>query len=129
MHVRTPYDDIGADGVEQLVERFYHHMRVQPEAATILAMHPGDLSSTKAVLRDFLTMWLGGPDLFRPSHGEPFLRRRHLRFAIDAAARDAWMQCMRRALEEVIADPRLREQLEGSFQRTADHMINRQSPA
>ncbi|MCB1889738.1 MAG: group II truncated hemoglobin [Rhodocyclaceae bacterium] len=129
MTVRKPYDEIGAEGIERLVERFYHHMQVRPEAATILAMHPSDLGVTKATLRAFLSMWLGGPDDFRPVHGEPFLRRRHLRFPIDGAARDAWMHCMRLALDEVVADARLREHLVANFQQMADHMVNRASAA
>ncbi|MCB1957650.1 MAG: group II truncated hemoglobin [Rhodocyclaceae bacterium] len=125
MTVPKPYDDIGADGIERLVDRFYHHMRVLPEAATIFAMHPTDLGETKATLRAFLSMWLGGPDLFRPTHGEPFLRRRHLRFPIDGAARDAWMHCMGLALAEVVEDARLREHLTANFQQMANHMVNR----
>lgn len=57
--------------------------------------------------------------------GHPRLRQRHLRFSIGLAERDAWMTCMRRALDEVVADPALRASLELAFFRLADFMRNR----
>jgi len=55
------------------------------------------------------------PRLYTPDRGPPRLRGRHLPFAIDAAARDAWMDCMRRALAETCADAGLRAELEAAF--------------
>ena len=121
----TPFERIGGPaGVRALVDRFYDLMSELPEAQHVLRMHPEDLASSREKLRLFLTGWLGGPQLYVERYGHPRLRMRHLPFAIDDAARDAWMRCMRQALDEQVQDPLLHELLRGSFQRMADHMRN-----
>jgi hemoglobin len=110
--------------VRALVDRFYDLMSELPEAADVLRMHPRSLASSREKLRLFLTGWLGGPQLYVERYGHPRLRARHLPFPIDDRARDAWMLCMRQALDEQVQDSLLREMLRGSFQRLADHMRN-----
>jgi hemoglobin len=46
----------------------------------------------------FLSGWLGGPSLYMEAFGHPRLRMRHMPFAVDEAARDQWMFCMRKAV-------------------------------
>lgn len=114
----------GHASVVRLVDAFYRAMDTRPEAAAIRAMHEADLTRTRAVLVKYLTEWMGGGRLYSPEHGAPMLRRRHQRFAIDAAARDAWMLCMREALDEVCADASLRAELDAAFYKVADFMRN-----
>ena len=114
----------GHASVVRLVDAFYRAMDTRPEAAAIRAMHEADLTRTRAVLVKYLTEWMGGGRLYSPEHGAPMLRRRHQRFAIDAAARDAWMLCMREALDEVCADADLRAELDAAFYKVADFMRN-----
>lgn len=99
-------------------------MQVLPEASDVLAMHHADLGEVKARLRAFLSGWLGGPERFRASYGEPRMRRRHFAFAIDNAARDGWMLCLRRAVDEEVEDPQLGAELKAAFQAMADHLRN-----
>jgi hemoglobin len=121
----SPYERLGgALGVRKLVDRFYDLMSELPEARTVLAMHPEDLKSSREKLYMFLSGWLGGPPLFMERYGHPRLRARHLPFAVDDAARDAWMRCMSQALQEHVHEPLLLETLRGAFQRMADHMRN-----
>lgn len=114
----------GHASVVRLVDAFYRAMDTRPEAAAIRAMHEADLTRTRAVLVKYLTEWMGGGRLYSPEHGAPMLRRRHQRFAIDAAARDAWMLCMREALNEICADASLRAELDAAFYKVADFMPN-----
>jgi hemoglobin len=121
----TPYERIGGpEGVRKLVDRFYDHMSEQPEAAKILAMHPESLAGTREKFFEYLSGWLGGPQLYVEKRGHPRLRMRHFPFTIDQDAANAWMHCMRMALDETVKDALLREMLRGSFQRVADHMRN-----
>ena len=123
---QTPYDLMGGEtAVRALVNRFYDLMDQLPEAATIRALHPADLGESRDKLFKFLSGWLGGPPLYVQAYGHPMLRARHLPFPIADAERDAWMACMTQALAECPLDPMLRQQLLGSFFRTADHMRNR----
>ncbi len=121
----TPYDRIGGpEAVRKLVDRFYDHMSADPKASNILKMHPASLDGTREKFFDYLSGWLGGPQLYVEKRGHPRLRMRHLPFAIDQDAADAWMHCMRLALDEVVQDALLKEMLRGAFQRLADHMRN-----
>jgi hemoglobin len=114
----------GEASITKLVDRFYYHMDTLPEAATIRAMHELDLGHTKQVLVKFLVEWLGGPKIYSAERGQPRLRQKHMNFPIGEAARDAWMSCMRRAMEDVVADATLRQQLEQAFFKTADFIRN-----
>ncbi|WP_407278889.1 group II truncated hemoglobin [Aromatoleum evansii] len=110
----------GGPAVRRLVDRFYELMDELPEAAAIRAMHPQDLGHSKEKLFMFLSGWLGGPPLYAERHGPPRLGRAHARFGVDSAARDAWMLCMKRALEEQVADADLRAQLVAAFAKVAE---------
>jgi len=114
----------GREPVQRLVEAFYRAMDTLPQAATIRAMHPADLTPVKQLLVDYLCEWLGGPKAYSAARGVPMLRRRHHPFDIDAAGRDAWMACMRQALAEACADESLRADLDAAFYKIADFIRN-----
>ena len=121
----TPYERIGEEAaILNLVERFYFFMDTLPEAAEIRAMHASDLSTAHDKLFKFLSGWLGGPDLFIQEYGHPRLRQRHISFAIDAVARDQWMLCMNKTLNEVVMNADFRENLSQALLQLATHMIN-----
>ena len=116
----------GVERVRELVERFYDVMDSDPKAAGIRALHAADLTEAREKLFMFLTGWTGGPQLYIERYGHPFLRKRHMPFAIGESERDQWMYCMIRAMHEIgIEEPvltKLAEQLWG----VADFMRNRQ---
>lgn len=121
----TIYERLGGhQAVVRLVDRFYDLMDTLPEAAAIRAMHPDDLDASRARLTLFLMMWTGGPRNYLEVRGHPRMRARHLPFPIDQSAADAWMTCMRQAMDEQIDDAELREFLDGAFHRLAQHMRN-----
>lgn len=114
----------GALAVDRLVEAFYARMDTLPEAKAIRTMHAADLSPTKEVLKRYLGEWMGGPPLYSQERGHPRLRMRHFGFKIGEAERDAWLMCMRGALDETVADAGLRTELFQAFFKLADWMRN-----
>lgn len=125
MDETTIYERLGGqDAIIRLVDRFYELMDNRPDAAVIRAMHPEDLDTSRARLTLFLMMWTGGPKHYLEARGHPAMRARHMPFAIGEAERDAWMGCMRHAMDEQVGDPELRAFLDGAFHRLADHMRN-----
>jgi hemoglobin len=50
---------------------------------------------------------------------------RHAPFAIDSAARDAWLRAMRAAVAGADLAPTHADQLLRYFESTAEHMVNR----
>src|SRR6187397_2848750 len=103
----------GAPTIDRLVESFYARMDSLPEAEVIRAMHAPDLGPTKDVLKRYLGEWMGGPKHYSAERGHPRLRQRHMGFAIGDAERDAWLLCMRGALEEAIEDADARQEIYG----------------
>lgn len=124
--MQTHYQRIGGvEKVRELVCRFYELMNDLPEVYGIRKMHAEDLQSANDKLFKFLSGWMGGPQLFVEEYGHPMLRRRHLPFSIGRAERDQWMLCMNQALDAVVEDLALRQELSDSFAKVADHMRNR----
>ncbi|MET4044720.1 group II truncated hemoglobin [Bradyrhizobium sp. RT6a] len=115
----------GSATINRLVDRFYERMDTLPEAKIIRAMHADDLGLIRDVLKRYLTEWTGGPKLYSVEKGHPRLRQRHIGFAIGDAERDAWMLCMRGALEETVVGTAARQDLERALTRLADWMRNR----
>jgi hemoglobin len=114
----------GADRVRELVHRFYQIMDELPESYGIRKMHAADLQNSEDKLFKFLSGWMGGPQLFVQEYGHPMLRRRHLPFAISVSESDQWLTCMNKALQEVVEDGDLRQELKTAFAGVADHMRN-----
>ncbi|MDN0076530.1 group II truncated hemoglobin [Crenobacter sp. SG2303] len=126
MQSMTPYQLLGGAGVVRwLTDRFYDIMDADPSVATLRAMHPVDLTTSREKLYMFLSGWLGGPPLYMETFGHPRLRARHLPFAVDEEARDQWMLCMRQAVGELICEDSLKQQLLEAFFNTADFIRNR----
>ncbi|MBR0707921.1 group II truncated hemoglobin [Bradyrhizobium liaoningense] len=115
----------GRATIDRLVDRFYQRMDTLPEAQVIRAMHAADLGLIRDVLKRYLTEWTGGPKLYTPEKGHPRLRQRHFGFAIGDAERDAWMLCMRGAMEETVTDGTARQDLDKAISGLADWMRNR----
>ncbi|CUX29398.1 group II truncated hemoglobin [Agrobacterium genomosp. 13] len=124
----TLYEAIGGDAtVRALTRRFYELMDTLPEAARCRAIHPADLSGSEAKFYDYLTGYLGGPPVYVEKHGHPMLRRRHFVAPIGPAERDEWLLCFRRAMDETIDNPKLREIIWTPVERLAFHMQNQEA--
>ena len=124
-HRKSIYESIGGiDKVDELVDRFYDLMSLEPQFSALRAMHPQDLSTSREKLKFFLTGWMGGPDVYSPKYGHPMLRARHLPFKIGVTERDQWLTCMYRALEECGIEGNVAKQLEESLFNTANWMHN-----
>ncbi|MCF2860241.1 group II truncated hemoglobin [Pseudoalteromonas sp. SMS1] len=122
---RTPYEILGGEqGTLAIANRFYDIMESDPYAKPLYDMHPLPLDRIRQVFFEFLSGWLGGPDLFAEKYGHPRLRMRHMPFPINQALRDQWMYCMDKALDIEVDNPLLREGLRKSFAQLATHMIN-----
>jgi hemoglobin len=123
---RSAYDIIGGDApLRALVDRFYDLMDLEPSYTALRALHPATLEGSRDKLHQFLSGWLGGPDLYVQRFGHPRLRARHLPYAIGIAERDQWMACMRQAMAECEVDAPLQERLAAAFSNTADWMRNK----
>jgi hemoglobin len=107
---------------EALVDRFYEGVANDP---LLLPMYPAEeLDGARRRLTLFLAQYWGGPATYSEQRGHPRLRMRHARFAIDPAARDAWLTHMGRAVANAGLEPAEAAELLGYFHAAADHLQN-----
>jgi len=119
------YDRIGGEKViAALAKQFYVQMQSNCETQPLLALHKAPIAESEQKLFEFLSGWLGGPQLFQQRHGHPALKARHMPFAIDVAMRDQWLLCMQRAIAIEIKDPQHQQAIFQAISTLADHMRN-----
>lgn len=114
----------GETGLRQLVDQFYMRMDTMSELAELRAMHSPDLNVVREVLFEFLSGWLGGPDLYQEKHGEPRLRMRHLPFKINSRMRDQWLLGMFQAMSDLQISDDVQTDLQMALWYTAEHLRN-----
>ena len=112
----------GAPLFEKLVARFYQEVA---EDEVLRPLYPEeDLGPAEVRLRMFLEQYWGGPRTYSEQRGHPRLRMRHAPFTIGPIERDAWLRCMRIAVDEVDLDDAHRAQLWQYLQFAAASMVN-----
>lgn len=86
-------------GITKLVDDFYANMERFSQATTIRGMHPTDLIVSRKKLTYFLCGWMGGPRLYTEHYGPISIPGFHQHLSIGEAERDAWLLCMREAID------------------------------
>jgi hemoglobin len=119
----TFYDAIGGhETFVALVRRFYAGVATDPP---LRGLYPEeDLGPAEERLRMFLEQYWGGPRTYSDQRGHPRLRMRHFPFRIGPIERDAWLRCMRIAVDEADLDPAHRDQLWQYLEYAAASMVN-----
>lgn len=116
------YSRIGPERLKLIVGRFYDLVFSNEKISHLF-------QTDKSLIRDkqyqFLTQFLGGPQLYTNSYGHPRMRMRHLPHAITEEAAAEWLKCMKQAINETIDDQELANSLYECFPKVAAHMVNR----
>lgn len=112
----------GAPVFDKLVARFYEEVKTDP---VLLPLYPEkDLGPAEVRLRMFLEQYWGGPRTYSVQRGHPRLRMRHNPFKIGPIERDAWLRCMRIAVDEAGLDDAHRDQIWEYMTYAAASMVN-----
>ena len=115
---------MGEDNVFQMLEDLYREL----EKSSVRHLFPEDVVAASRKSGAFFVQLLGGPPLFSQQYGPPRLRARHIPFEIDQAARDEWVACFVRVLDDAEARYQFpAEHLDGFRQflaAFADWMVN-----
>lgn len=117
-----PFEEIGEKKLHELIDRFYEKVAVHPDLYPIF---PEDLSETARKQKQFQTQYLGGPNLFTEEHGHPMMKARHMPFPITPVRAEAWLACMKEAMDDVGLEGHLRDVYYQRLVLTANHMVNR----
>lgn len=123
---QTPYEQIGSERIEELVNAFYPKVYSDPD---LIPIFQGDIGEIMRKQKLFLTQFLGGPPLYSNEYGPPAMRYRHLPFEITPTRAKAWLRCMKEAFEETGLDKHpLGDMFYERLTRVAAAMINTDDP-
>ena len=112
----------GAPAFEKLIDTFYENVK---KDLILAPMYPDqDFVAAARRLRMFLEQYWGGPHTYSDERGHPRLRMRHAPFAIGIAQRDAWLACMKPAVDEMKLDAELHQELWGYLEGAANFLMN-----
>ncbi|MDO5376674.1 MAG: truncated hemoglobin YjbI [Staphylococcus rostri] len=118
---QTPYEIIGQDALYRMIDHFY---ALVEQDTRINHLFPGDFAETARKQKQFLTQFLGGPDLYTQEHGHPMLKKRHMPFVIDHNAKDAWLENMYTAIQTAQFPDGVGDYLYERLRLTANYMVN-----
>ena len=93
------YAAMGQENITRMIEDFYSEL----DKSSIRALFPRDLHTSAQKSSLFFIGLLGGPPLYQQKYGNPMMRARHLPFPINQAARDEWLACFERVLQDAHA--------------------------
>jgi hemoglobin len=121
--VTTFYDEIGGyPTIEKIVATFYAGVAGDP---VLRRLYPEeDLGPAEERFRLFLVQYWGGPTTYSDTRGHPRLRMRHAPFQVGPIQRDAWLRCMRIAVDEAGLEEQHRAQLWQYLTYAAASMVN-----
>ncbi|MQY20337.1 globin [Nocardia macrotermitis] len=122
----TFYEAVGgAETFHRLVATFYREVAADE---VLRPLYPEeDLGPAERRLRMFLEQYWGGPRTYSDERGHPRLRMRHMPFRIGPIERDAWLRCMRIAVEEIgseVLDDEHRRALLDYLEMAANSLVN-----
>ena len=118
----TLYQRIGKKGLESLLNRFYDCVFSNDTLFPLFNNTDRAIIQSKQLM--FLSQFLGGPMLYTNTYGAPQMRQRHLPHKITPKGKDAWLACMKKAVNEQDWDDRLKDVIYNIFPPIANHMIN-----
>jgi hemoglobin len=120
---QTFYEVVGGEETfHRIVARFYAEVA---KDEVLRPLYPDeDLGPAEEKLRLFLMQYWGGPHTYSEARGHPRLRMRHAPFAIGPVQRDAWLRCMRIAVDEAGLPAAQRDQLWEYLEMAANSLMN-----
>jgi hemoglobin len=89
------YQQMGQDNIRRMIQDLYREL----ERSSIRGMFPTDMERSAEKSALFFIGFLGGPPLYHETYGPPMLRKRHFPFAITEEARQVWLSCFDRILD------------------------------
>ena len=93
------YRIMGEDNIFKMISDLYKEL----EKSEVRNLFPADMEEASKKSALFFITLLGGPPLYFQKYGPPRMRARHLPFEIDENARQVWLACFERVLQNADA--------------------------
>src|SRR5579863_1442971 len=112
----------GAPVLNKIVNLFYDIIENCPEGERLHMLHlrGHGIAHARVEQINFLSGFLGGPQLYIEKHGHSNVREMHRHIQIGPAERDSWLACMLRALQETGIEPSTSADLMKHFRAVAN---------
>ncbi len=116
----------GEKALRDLVELFYDIVETDPEAEPLMRLHlqGTGMQHTRVAQFEFLSGFLGGPQIYLEKHQHANVKRMHVHMDIGSVERDAWLMCMDKALQQTGTNEELHQRLMTAFTRVANALVN-----
>ena len=124
----TLYQRVGGEeGLRNLVETFYDIIEFEPQGhgLHILHLQGHGVAHSRIEQFNFLSGFLGGPQLYIEKYKHSNVRQMHIHVEIDAAARDLWLDCMLVAIDRVGLPADVKTDLMTNFTQVAFQLKNK----
>jgi hemoglobin len=118
----TLFEAIGGEPtIRRLVEAFYPKVY---QDADLSPLFPGGMEIIMHKQRLFLTQFTGGPPLYSDQYGPPQMRQRHLDFEVTPRRAQAWLRCMKEAMDDIGLSGYARQWFYERLTQVAGYMVN-----
>lgn len=112
---------IGEEGLRTLLRLHYQNL----EGSSIRGMFPEDMLQSADKSADFFIQLLGGPPYFSQKYGPPRMRARHMPFPISEKARQIWLECFLKAMDDLPFPGEFRAEFVRFLEDFSAWMVNR----
>jgi len=112
----------GAPALHRLVNLFYDIIENDPEGERLNLLHlrGHGVAHSRIEQFNFLSGFLGGPQLYIEKHGHSNVREMHRHVEMGPVEKDAWLSCMSRAIRDAGIAPEISAVLMKHFRAVAD---------
>lgn len=124
----TLYNRVGGEeGLRKLIETFYDIIEFEPPGHELHILHlkGHGVAHSRIEQFNFLSGFLGGPQLYIEKYKHSNVRQMHVHVEIDASARDAWLECMLEAINRLSLPTDVKDDLMVNFTRVAFQLKNK----
>lgn len=111
----------GEETIRNLLKSFYPKVYQDPDLSPIF------LDGVEGIMQKqylFLTQFTGGPPLYSDQYGPPQMRQRHMAFAVTPRRAEAWLRCMKEAMDEIGLSGHARQWFYERLTQVAGIMVN-----
>ncbi len=112
--------ELGEEGVRRLLDLHYGNL----EQSSIRGMFPENMKASAEKSADFFIQSMGGKPYYSQKYGSPRMRARHLPFTITEGSRQIWVDCFKRAMDELPFPEKYREKFLEYLESFSAWMVN-----
>lgn len=117
---------LGEKKIREMVA-YHHELLLKTKVGKLFPPHTEALKMVIEKSADFFVEALGGGEVFTSQHGEPHLRQRHFKIAIDESNSEIWLAMYKKTLKDLAFPREHLEEFWSWIEPLSIRMINRRT--